>query len=62
LRPEFIWCVARTATYAFVNAAMPYILELANQGIQEAIANIPAIERAASANQGKLRHLSYKEG
>ena len=60
--PNLSGVVARTATYAFVNAAMPYILELANRGIQEAIVNIPAIERAASANQGKLRHLSDKEG
>jgi alanine dehydrogenase len=60
--PNLSGVVARTATYAFVNAAMPYILELANRGIQDAIANIPAIARAASANQGKLRHLIEKEG
>ncbi len=60
--PNLSGVVARTATYAFVNAAMPYILDLANKGIQEAIEKVPAIERAASANKGKLRHLLTKEG
>ena len=60
--PNLSGVVARTATHAFVNAAIPYILELANRGIDQAIKNIPAIERAASAHEGKVRHLADGEG
>ena len=60
--PNLSGVVARTATHSFVNAAMPYILELANRGINDAIENIPAIELAASAHQGKVRHLVNGEG
>ena len=60
--PNLSGVVARTATHAFVNAAIPYILELANRGINQAIEDIPAIERAASAHLGKVRHLSSDEG
>ncbi len=60
--PNLAGVVARTATHAFVNAAMPYILDLANCGINKAIENIPAIELAASAHLGKVRHLSMDEG
>jgi len=60
--PNLSGVVARTATHAFVNAAMPYILELANRGINDAIENVPAIELAASAHLGTVRHLSSGEG
>jgi len=56
--PNISGVVARTATHAFVNAAMPYILEIANRGIQNAIDNIPAIELAVNTHAGELRHLS----
>jgi alanine dehydrogenase len=49
--------VARTATYAFVNAAIPFISELANLGVEQAIAHNPAIELALNTYQGELRHL-----
>jgi alanine dehydrogenase len=50
--------VSRTATYAFLNAAMPFILELVTKGIDTAIAENPAIERGISIHQGKLSHIS----
>ena len=56
--PNISSVVARTATHAFVNAAMPYILELANRGIQGAIDNIPAIELSICTHAGELRNLS----
>lgn len=56
--PNISSVVARTATHAFVNAAMPYIFELANQGIEEAINNNPAIELAVTTHAGEVRHLS----
>jgi len=50
--------VSRTATYAFLNAAMPYLLELVTKGIDAAIAENAAIERGVAINQGKLAHIA----
>ena len=46
--PNMPGAVARTATYAFVNAAMPYIEKIANLGIENAIETDPAISRRPS--------------
>ncbi|MCP4140448.1 MAG: alanine dehydrogenase [Chloroflexi bacterium] len=46
--PNMSGVVARTATHAFVNAAMPYILELADQGIEDALKNISDLKAAAN--------------
>ena len=55
--PNMPGVVARTATYGFVNAAMTYILEIANLGVDKAIEN-PAIEAGVNTYKGELRHLS----
>ncbi len=44
--PNLSGVVARTATHAFVNASVPYILELADRGIEDATENIPALKIA----------------
>jgi alanine dehydrogenase len=49
--------VARTATHAFVNAAMPFIRDLADVGVEQAIEQIPAIEAAVNTRQGELYHM-----
>lgn len=49
--------VARTATYAFVNSAIPYIAEIAAVGIDKAIEQNPAIELALNTYKGELVHL-----
>jgi alanine dehydrogenase len=49
--------VARTATHAFVNSAMPYIAEIANVGVEEAIKKYPAIGKAVNTHNGELVHL-----
>lgn len=49
--------VARTATHAFVNAAMPYIRDLAQLGVEDAMRQFPAIEAAVNTHQGELRHM-----
>jgi alanine dehydrogenase len=49
--------VARTATYAFVNAAMPYISEIAAVGVEKAILENPAIELGVNTHKGELVHL-----
>lgn len=56
--PNMPSAVARTATHAFVNAAMAYILELASLGSVDAIARNPAIEKAVNTHEGKLVHLT----
>jgi alanine dehydrogenase len=56
--PNMPGVVARTATHAFVNAAMPYLVEIANKGVEGAIANNPALEKAVNTHNGKLVHLA----
>jgi alanine dehydrogenase len=58
--PNMPSVVARTATYGFVNAALDYILEIANLGVEKAIEN-PAIEAGVNTYKGELRHLSRLE-
>jgi alanine dehydrogenase len=56
--PNMPSVVARTSTYAFLNAAMPFIIELVTKGIDRAIAENPAIAHGVSTYQGKVRHIS----
>lgn len=56
--PNMPGVVARTATHAFVNAAMPFILEIAEKGIRAAMQGNPAIENAVNTHAGKLHHLT----
>ncbi len=56
--PNMPGVVARTATHAFVNAAMPFILEIVEKGIARAMRDNPAIEHAVNTYQGKLRHIA----
>jgi len=55
--PNMPGVVARTATHGFVNAAITYILEIADLGVDKAIEN-PAIEAGVNTYKGELRHLS----
>lgn len=54
--PNMPSVVARTATYAFLNAAWPYIEQLVTSGIDRAIQENPAIEKGTSTYKGELRH------
>ena len=56
--PNMPGVVARTATHAFVNAAMPYLVQIANEGVDAAIANNPALEKAVNTHNGALVHLT----
>jgi alanine dehydrogenase len=56
--PNMPGIVARTATHGFVNVATPYILQIANLGVEKAMAENPAIEAAINTYQGEMRHLS----
>jgi len=53
--PNIPGAVARTATHAFVNCAMPYIMEIAGGGVK-AILNDPSIEAAVNTHDGQYRH------
>lgn len=57
--PNMPSIVARTSTYAFLNAAFPFIQELVNKGIEKAIAENRAIEHGIATHQGEFRHLSH---
>ncbi len=50
--PNITGAVARTATHVFVNAAMTYILEIANKGAEGAIATNPDIAIAVNTHAG----------
>jgi alanine dehydrogenase len=59
--PNMPGVIARTASHAFVNAAMPYILEIANRGVDAAISADPALEKGVNTHAGKLVHLNLLE-
>ena len=56
--PNIPGVVGRTATHAFVNSAMPFIIEVAQKGVENAIAENPAIESAVNTRAGRMFHLS----
>lgn len=56
--PNMPGVVARTSTHAFVNSAIPYILEIANHGAEAAIQADPALELGVNTHAGKLVHLT----
>lgn len=59
--PNMPAAVARTATHAFVNAAMPYIIEIAGGGMEAVLGN-PSIEAAVNTHKGQKRHLARLTG
>jgi alanine dehydrogenase len=56
--PNMPGVVARTSTHAFLNSALPFILELTNKGVDAAIDQNPAIERSINTRHGHIVHLS----
>jgi alanine dehydrogenase len=56
--PNIPGIVARTSTHAFLNAAFPFILELANNGIDHTIATNPAIGHGVGTYKGEIHHIS----
>jgi alanine dehydrogenase len=55
--PNMGSAVARTSTYAFLNAAYPFINEIADKGIEAAVADNPAIESGAIIYKGEMRRI-----
>jgi alanine dehydrogenase len=60
--PNIPAAVARTATHAFVNAAMLYILDLANKDFETAINETPALGKAVSTHDGRMLNLTRLNG
>lgn len=56
--PNIPSIVARTSTYAFLNAAFPFVSEIADKGPERAIADNPAIEHGTAVQRGELRNIS----
>ena len=54
--PNMPSIVARTSTYAFLNAAFPFILKMANQGIELAIENDEALRHGVLIFNGEIQH------
>jgi alanine dehydrogenase len=55
--PNIPGVAARTASHVFLNAAIPYILDVANKGIEEAMKENPSIEAAINTHNGKMLNL-----
>ena len=56
--PNMSSVVARSSTYAFLTAAFPFIMQIANQGVKSAIQANPAIEHGVGTYQGEIRHIT----
>lgn len=48
--------VGRTSTFALCNATLPYVMRLAQLGVEKAIATVPAIAEAANILEGKVTY------
>jgi alanine dehydrogenase len=59
--PNMPGAVARTASHAFVNAAMPYITAIAGSGMAGVLKD-PSIEAAVNTHNGEARHLPRLAG
>jgi len=55
--PNIPGVAARTASHVFLNAAIPYILEVANNGIEEVMRENASIEAAINTHNGKMLNL-----
>jgi len=56
--PNMSGVVARTSTNAYISAALPYLQELADKGVDEAIAQNPIIASSIDTHRGQLVNLS----
>jgi len=56
--PNMPGVVARTSTHAYINSALPFILEITNKGVEAAIDQNPAIEKGINTHHGNIVHLS----
>lgn len=53
--------VARTSTFALNNATLPYVIQLANKGAQQAMAENVHLAGGLNVSDGKIRHEAVAE-
>jgi alanine dehydrogenase len=53
--------VPHTSTLALTNATFPYLLEIANSGVERAVADNPAIRAGVNTCNGEVRHPGVAE-
>ena len=46
--------VPHTSTYALTNATLPYVVELANRGLEEAVRDDPALAKGVNVYRGAI--------
>lgn len=56
--PNMPSIVARTATHAYLNAAFPFISEIADKGVAQAVNDNPSIQRGLATFEGEVRNIS----
>jgi len=59
--PNIPAAVPRTATHALTNATLPYALDLADYGLDEALRRNPALRRGLNLRGGKVVHPAVAE-
>ncbi|HXQ38724.1 MAG TPA: alanine dehydrogenase [Anaerolineales bacterium] len=57
--PNLSAVVARTATHAFLNAAWPFIQQIARHGVREAVAMDPVLATGVYMDQGKIQDQAH---
>ncbi len=55
--PNMPSIVARTATHAFLNAAFPFIFEIANKGVENAISDNPSLKLGVGTYRGEITNI-----
>src|SRR5215218_9254290 len=53
--------VARTSAFALNNATLPFVLKIANQGAESAMASDPHLANGLNVSGGKIRHQAVAE-
>jgi alanine dehydrogenase len=63
------YCVANmpgavpvTSTFALTNATLPYVVALADQGVEKAIEALPGLKPGVNVAAGKVTHAAVAEG
>ena len=53
--------VGRTSTYALTNVTLPYVLQLANKGVDQACKDNPGLAQGVNVRRGKITNAAVAE-
>jgi alanine dehydrogenase len=53
--------VGRTSTYALTNVTLPYVLQLAKKGLDQALADSAALRAGVNVHQGRVTNPAVAE-